>query len=49
MLVSVALLTQLGVMAQDSSVGNQAEPASAPQQSTIQRVEIVARQGSTEL
>ncbi len=49
MLVSVALLTQLGVMAQDSSVGNQAEPATAPQQSTIQRVEIVARQGSTEL
>ena len=49
MLVSVALLSQLGVMAQDSSVGNQAEPATAPQQSTIQRVEIVARQGSTEL
>ena len=49
LLVSVALLTQLGVMAQDSSVGNQAEPSSTSQQSTIQRVEIVARQGSTEL
>jgi outer membrane receptor for ferrienterochelin and colicins len=49
LLVSVALLTQFGAMAQDSSVGNQAEPATSPQQSTIQRVEIVARQGSTEL
>ena len=48
-LVSVGLLTQFGAMAQDSSVGNQAETSSGPQQSTIQRVEIVARQGSTEL
>lgn len=43
------LMTQFGAMAQDSSVGNQAETNTGPQQSTIQRVEIVARQGSTEL
>ncbi|NBQ47733.1 MAG: Plug domain-containing protein, partial [Sphingobacteriia bacterium] len=48
-MVSVALLSQFGAMAQDTGVGNQAETSSGPQQSTIQRVEIVARQGSTEL
>jgi hypothetical protein len=49
LMVSVALLSQFGAMAQDTGVGNQAETSSGPQQSTIQRVEIVARQGSTEL
>jgi iron complex outermembrane receptor protein len=44
-----ALTAPLGIWAQDSSVGGQAEPSSSPQTSVIQRVEIVGRQGSTEL
>ncbi|NBX90455.1 MAG: hypothetical protein EBQ86_10235 [Betaproteobacteria bacterium] len=43
------LFTQTGVFAQDGSVSGQAEPASGVQSSVIQRVEIVGRQGSTEL
>ena len=47
--MAMVLITQLAAEAQDSSIVNQAESVSAPQQNTIQRVEIVARQGSTEL
>jgi hypothetical protein len=43
------LLNHFGVMAQDNSAGSQADATSGSQESTIQRVEIVARQGSTEL
>lgn len=43
------LSAPLSVWAQDSSVGGQAEPSATPQTSVIQRVEIVGRQGSTEL
>jgi len=39
----------LGAMAQDAGMGAQTEPASGTQPSVIQRVEIVAKQGSTEL
>lgn len=42
------LCIHLGVWAQDTSVGSQTE-SSSPQPSVIQRVEIVGRQGSTEL
>ena len=44
-----ALTAPISVWAQDSSVGGQSETTSAPQTSVIQRVEIVGRQGSTEL
>jgi iron complex outermembrane receptor protein len=44
-----ALTAPISVWAQDSSVGGQAETTTAPQTSVIQRVEIVGRQGSTEL
>lgn len=44
-----ALTTPISVWAQDSSVGGQSETTTAPQTSVIQRVEIVGRQGSTEL
>jgi outer membrane receptor for ferrienterochelin and colicins len=43
------LSSPFGVCAQDASVGGQTEPVSGTQPSVIQRVEIVARQGSTEL
>lgn len=47
---ALALLTvPLGVAAQDAGPGGQGEPASAAQPSVTQRVEIAARQGSTEL
>jgi outer membrane receptor for ferrienterochelin and colicins len=44
-----SLSSPFGVCAQDASVGGQTEPVSGTQPSVIQRVEIVARQGSTEL
>jgi len=44
-----ALTAPMSVWAQDSSVGGQSETTTAPQTSVIQRVEIVGRQGSTEL
>lgn len=44
-----ALTAPISVLAQDSSVGGQTETTTAPQTSVIQRVEIVGRQGSTEL
>ena len=44
-----ALTASISVWAQDSSIGGQAETTTAPQPSVIQRVEIVGRQGSTEL
>ena len=44
-----ALTAPISVWAQDSSVGGQNETTTAPQTSVIQRVEIVGRQGSTEL
>jgi iron complex outermembrane receptor protein len=44
-----ALTAPISVWAQDSSVGGQTETTTAPQTSVIQRVEIVGRQGSTEL
>jgi iron complex outermembrane receptor protein len=44
-----ALTAPMSIWAQDSSVGGQAEPSTSPQPSVIQRVEIVGRQGSTEL
>ena len=47
--VCLALLTQLAAMAQDSGTGSQTDATSSTQESAIQRVEIVARQGSTEL
>ena len=47
--VCLALLTQLAAMAQDSGTGSQTDTTSSTQESAIQRVEIVARQGSTEL
>lgn len=43
------LSSPFGVCAQDASVGGQTEPVSGTHPSVIQRVEIVARQGSTEL
>ena len=49
-LMAFAVLSApLSIWAQDSSVGGQAEPSATPQTSVIQRVEIVGRQGSTEL
>lgn len=47
--VCLMLLNHFGAMAQDNSAGSQADGTSSSQESTIQRVEIVARQGSTEL
>jgi len=48
--MAFALLTaSMSIWAQDSSVGGQTELSTAPQSSVIQRVEIVGRQGSTEL
>ena len=44
-----ALTAPISVWAQDSSVSGQTETTTAPQTSVIQRVEIVGRQGSTEL
>ena len=49
LVVGLMLLNHFGVMAQDNSAGSQADATSGSQESTIQRVEIVARQGSTEL
>ena len=49
LVVCLMLLNHFGVMAQDNSAGSQADATSGSQESTIQRVEIVARQGSTEL
>ena len=46
---TLMLLAPLGVFAQDVSVGSPAESSGSGQTSVIQRVEIVARQGSTEL
>ena len=43
------LATPLVAFAQDAGPGGPAEPASGPQPSVTQRVEIAARQGSTEL
>ena len=48
-LITLVLLLPLGAFAQDSGLGTPAEPTGGPQPSVIQRVEIVARQGSTEL
>ena len=46
---ALVLLSPFAVFAQDVSVGSPAESSGSPQTSVIQRVEIVARQGSTEL
>ena len=46
---TLMLLAPLGVFGQDVSVGSPAESSGSGQTSVIQRVEIVARQGSTEL
>ena len=46
---TLMLLAPLGVFAQDVSVGSPTESSGSGQTSVIQRVEIVARQGSTEL
>jgi iron complex outermembrane receptor protein len=48
-LITLVLLLPLCALAQDSGIGTPAEPTGGPQPSVIQRVEIVARQGSTEL
>ena len=48
-LITSVLLLPLGAFAQDAVLGTPAEPTGGPQPSVIQRVEIVARQGSTEL
>ena len=48
-LITLVLLLPLGAFAQDAGLGTPAEPTGGPQPSVIQRVEIVARQGSTEL
>lgn len=47
--ITLVLLAPLGVSAQDAGIGTPTEPTGSPQPSVIQRVEIVARQGSTEL
>ena len=47
--VLLALHSPLSALAQDAGLGGQSEPASGAQPSVIQRVEIVAKQGSTEL
>ena len=49
MAVLCSLSMPLGALAQDAGIGAQTEPASGTQPSVIQRVEIVAKQGSTEL
>ena len=49
LLCTSVLFLSLSVFAQDASVGSPAEPSASAQPSVIQRVEIVARQGSTEL
>lgn len=43
------LCVPLGALAQDAAMGGQTETTSGTQPSVVQRVEIVARQGSTEL
>lgn len=43
------LLAPLATLAQDPGPGGQTEGAATPQPSSVQRVEIAARQGSTEL
>ena len=48
-LITWVFFLPLGVFAQDVGVGSPAEPGVSAQSSVIQRVEIVARQGSTEL
>ena len=48
-MVLLAIALPCGAWAQDSGVGGQADTGSGSQQSTVQRVEIVARQGSTDL
>jgi len=48
-LITLVLLLPLCAFSQDSGIGTPAEPTGGPQPSVIQRVEIVARQGSTEL
>ena len=48
-MVLPAIVFSCSALAQDSSVGGQSEAGSGSQQSTLQRVEIVARQGSTDL
>ena len=45
----VTLAAPLGVLAQDAGPGGQAESPAGPQPSVTQRVEIAARQGSTDL
>lgn len=47
--ITLVFLAPLGVSAQDAAIGTPTEPTGSPQPSVIQRVEIVARQGSTEL
>lgn len=47
--ITLVLLAPLSVSAQDAGIGTPTEPTGSPQPSVIQRVEIVARQGSTEL
>lgn len=47
--VLLALSSPLTGLAQDAGLGGQSEPVSGAQPSVIQRVEIVAKQGSTEL
>jgi iron complex outermembrane receptor protein len=47
--ITLVFFLPLGVFAQDIGVGSPAEPGASAQPSVIQRVEIVARQGSTEL
>lgn len=47
--VLALLATPLVAAAQDAGPGGQGEPAAGPQPSVTQRVEIAARQGSTEL
>ena len=48
-LLTLLLFSPLCALAQDVGVGSPAEPSGSAQPSVIQRVEIVARQGSTEL
>ena len=48
-MVLPAIVFSCSALAQDSSVGGQSEAGSGSQQSTLQRVEMVARQGSTDL
>jgi len=48
-LITLVFFLPLGVFAQDIGAGSPTEPGVSAQPSVIQRVEIVARQGSTEL